>query len=75
MTPQRRWPNAAETARTESISQAKKILAQMAPMKDANEAGKTVTALELAVRLGRMSDAANKIIQELMAVGPQSFLE
>lgn len=75
MTPKRRWPNDAETARTESIAQAKKVIAQMAPMKDALEAGKGVTSLELSIRLGRMSDAANRIIQELMAVGPQSFLE
>lgn len=75
MTPKRRWPNEAENARTEAIAQAKKIIAQMAPMKDALEVGKTVSSLELAIRLGRMSDAANRIIQELMASGPQNFLE
>ena len=37
MTPPKRWPNAAERARTESIAQAKKILLQMSPMKDALE--------------------------------------
>lgn len=75
MTPKRRWPNEAENARTESIAQAKKMLVQMAPMKDAIEAGKSVSSLELAIRLGRMSDAANRIIQELMASGPANFLE
>ncbi len=75
MTPKRRWPNEAENARTESIAHAKKVIAQMAPMKDALEAGKSVSSLELAIRLGRISDSANRIIQELMAVGPQSFLE
>ena len=54
MTPKRRWPNAAENARTESIAQAKKIIAQMAPMKDALESGKSVSSLELVIRIGRI---------------------
>ena len=75
MTPKRRWPNEADHARTESISQAKKVIAQMAPMKDALEAGKGVSSLELSIRLSRMSDAAHKIIEELIACGPQKFVE
>jgi hypothetical protein len=75
MTPKKRWPNEADHARTEAISQAKKILAQMDPMKDALEAGKPVSSMELQIRMGRMSDAANRIIQELVAVGPQKFLD
>lgn len=75
MTPKIRWPNQADHARTESIAQARKIIAQMDPMKDALEEGKPVSSLELSIRFNRMSDAANKIIQELMAVGPQKFLE
>lgn len=75
MTPPRRWPNEADHARTESIAQAKKIVQQMAPMKDAIEAGKSVSSLELMVRLSRMSDAANKIVEELMRVGPKIFSE
>lgn len=75
MTPKKRWPNDAEHARTESIAQAKKVIAQMAPMKDALEVGKPVSSLELSIRLGRISDAAHKIIVELTAVGPQSFAD
>ena len=75
MTPKKRWPNESEHARTESIAQAKQILMQMAPMKDALELGKSVSSLELSIRIGRMSDAANKIIVELTAAGPQKFLE
>ena len=51
------------------------MINQMAPMKDALEAGKPVSSLELAIRIGRISDAANKIIQELQAVGPQKFVD
>lgn len=75
MTPKRRWPNEADHARTESIAQARKVIAQMAPMKDALEDGKTVSSLELSIRLGRISDSVNKIIQELVAFGPKKFLE
>jgi hypothetical protein len=75
MTPKLRWPNQAEHARTESIAQARKMINQMAPMKDALETGKPVSSLELSIRLGRMSDAAHKIIEELSVVGPQKFAD
>jgi hypothetical protein len=47
----------------------------MEPMKDALEEGKPVSSLELSIRLGRMSDAANKIIELMVAFGPQKFKE
>ena len=75
MTPKKRWPNEAERARTEAISQARKAIAQMAPIKDALEAGKAVSSLELSIRMGRVSDAVHKIIEELAAVGPQKFAD
>lgn len=75
MTPKKRWPNEAEHARTEAISQARKVIAQMAPIKDALEASKAVSSLELSIRLSRMSDATHKIIEELTAVGPQKFAD
>jgi hypothetical protein len=75
MTPKKRWPNEAERARTESIAQAKKVILQMAPMKDALENSKPVSSLELAIRLNRMSDAAHKIIEELTAIGPKKFAD
>jgi hypothetical protein len=75
MTLKKRWPNEADHARTEAIAQAKKIIAQMEPMKDALESGKQVSSMELLIRLNRMSDAANKIIIELVTFGPQNFLE
>ena len=75
MTPKLRWPNQAEHARTESIAQARKMINQMAAMKDALEAGKPVSSLELSIRLGRMSDSAHKIIEELSVVGPQKFAD
>jgi len=75
MTAKKRWPNEADHARTEAIAQARKVIAQMEPMKDALEEGKPVSSLELSIRLGRMSDAANKIIELLVTFGPKSFLE
>ena len=75
MTLKKRWPNEADHARTESIAQARKILSQMAPMKDALEEGKTVSSLELSVRLSRMSDAAHRIIEELSLFGVQKFVD
>lgn len=75
MTPRKRWPNEADHARTEAIAQAKKIISQMDPMKDALETGKPVSSVELLIRIVRMSDAANKIIEELVAFGPQNFIE
>ncbi len=75
MTPKMRWPNYAAHAREESIAQARRILLQMDPMKEAIEEGKPISSTELSVRFGRMSDAANKIIIELMEVGPQKFSE
>jgi hypothetical protein len=44
-------------------------------MKDAIEQGKTVNSLELMIRMSRISDAANKIVQELAAFGPREFRE
>lgn len=75
MTKKLRWPNEADRARTESIAQARKIISQMDPMKEAIEQGKMVSSLELSVRLGRISDAANKILTELIAAGPQNFAD
>lgn len=75
MTPKKRWPNEADHARTEAIAQARKIIEQMEPMKDALEDGKPISSLELSIRLGRISDAANKIIAELIAFGPKNFVE
>jgi hypothetical protein len=70
-----RWPNAAEHAREDAIAEARRIIAQLAPIKDAIEQGKMVSVLELQIRIGRVSDAANIIIQELIKVGPQNFKE
>jgi hypothetical protein len=75
MTPKKRWPNEAEHARTEAIAQAKKIIALMEPMKDALEKERPVGSLELSIRIGRMSEAAYKIIVQLTSAGPQNFLE
>ena len=75
MTAKKRWPNEADHARTEALAQAKKIILQMSPMKDALEDGKSVSSLELSIRLSRMSDAANRIITEMIAIGPQNFLD
>lgn len=75
MTAKLRWPNVADHARTEAIAQARKIINQMEPMKGALEEGKPVSSLELSIRLGRISDAANKIITELIAVGPNQFAD
>lgn len=75
MTPRKGFPPAAEGARTEAIAQAKKILLQMVPMKDALDDGKTVSSLELSIRMNRMSDAANRIIQELAAFSKHKFRE
>lgn len=75
MTPPKRWPNEAERARSEAISQANKILRLMAPMKDALDENKPVSSYELSIRLMRMSDATNVIIKELTAFSPRKFSE
>jgi len=75
MTPPKRWPNVADTARSNAIVQARKILRQMEPMKDAIDQGKTVSSLELSARMSRMSDSANMIIEWLAVFGPKEFRE
>ncbi len=75
MTPKIRWPNFANSARTESIAQAHRIIAQLAPIKDALEANKQVGSLELSIRIGRISDATHVIINQLTTVGPDHFQE
>ena len=75
MTLKKRWPNEADRARTEAIVQAKQILEQMEPMKEALSAGKPVSHVELLIRIIRMSDAANRIITELVAYGPYEFID
>lgn len=75
MTPPKRWPNVAESARTNAIAQARKILLQMEPMKDAIDQNKTVSSLELSARMSRMSDSANMIIGWLAEFGPKDYRE
>ena len=74
MTPKLRWPNEADHARLDSISLAEQIKRQVLPMLEALEAGKNVSALELSLRLNRISNAANDIRSKLTEAGPQKFL-
>lgn len=75
MTRKKRWPNEADHARLDAIALAQRVKAQILPMLEALESGKTVSALELSLRLNRISNAANEIALKLMEAGPQKFLE
>jgi|WetSurMetagenome_2_1015567.scaffolds.fasta_scaffold1262469_2 hypothetical protein len=74
MTPKIRWPNDATRARLDSIALAESIKRQVIPMLEALESGKNVSALELSLRLNRISNSANDIALKLMQAGPQKFL-
>ena len=75
MTPKKRWPNEAENARMDALALAKKISQQVLPMVAALEEGKSVSALELSVRLMRINTAAKDIELKLVRAGPTTFLE
>jgi hypothetical protein len=75
MTARKRWPNEAERARMDSISLARRIKQQIEPMLKALEEGKSVTSLELALRLNRIGTAANEIEVKLVEAGPREFLD
>lgn len=75
MTARKRWPNEAEHARMDAIALAERVKGQIIPMLEALESGKSVSALELALRLNRISNAANEIKLKLLEVGPAKFLE
>ncbi len=75
MTRKKRWTNEADHARLDAIALAQRVKAQILPMLEALESGKTVSALELSLRLNRISNAANEIALKLMEAGPQKFLE
>ncbi len=75
MTRNKRWTNEADHARLDAIALAQRVKAQILPMLEALESGKTVSALELSLRLNRISNAANEIALKLMEAGPQKFLE
>jgi hypothetical protein len=75
MTAKRRWPNEADGARLDSITLAEAINRQILPMLDALENNKSVSALELALRLSRINDAAGKIKSKLIEAGPRKFLK
>jgi hypothetical protein len=75
MTPKKRWPNEADHARIDAISLAERIKTQVLPMLDALEQGKSVSALELSLRLNRISNAANDIKLKMLEVAPQKFLD
>ena len=74
MTRKKRWPNEADHARLDAIALAQRVKAQILPMLEALENGKSVSALELALRLNRISNAANEIKVKLIEAGPQRFL-
>ena len=75
MTPKKRWPNEADYARIDAIVLAERVKAQILPMLDALEKGKSVSALELSLRLNRISIAVSEIKTKLLEVGPQKFLD
>lgn len=75
MTLKKRWPNEADNARMDSIALARRIKQQIMPMIDALETGKSVTSLELSLRLARISTAANDIEVKLIEAGPREFAD
>ena len=75
MTARKRWPNEADNARMDAIALAERVKAQVMPMLDALEQNKNVSAIEMALRLSRILNAANEIKLKLIEVGPQNFLD
>jgi len=75
MTAKRRWPNVAENARLDSIALAENVKRQVLPMLSALEEGKSVSSLELSLRLARISNAANDIKLKLLEAGSKKFLD
>lgn len=73
MSLRKRWPNEAENARLDSIALAKKIKAHVNTMLNDLEVGKTVSSLELSIRLGRILQASGEIETCLIEVGDRKF--
>ena len=53
------------------MAQAKRILLQTAPMADAIKEGKTVTSLEVMIRIRQIETSAYRIIEELGQFSPR----
>jgi hypothetical protein len=75
MTAKKRWPNDAENARRESISLAVVVTRHVSTMLDQLENGKSISSLELSIRLARINSAASEIKVKLLEAGPQKFLD
>ncbi len=75
MTPKKRWPNEANAARAESIMLAEAVTRQVMSMLEQLESGKSVSSLELSIRLARINSAASEIKVKLLGAGPQEFLD
>ncbi len=71
MTPRKRWPNEADWARQNAIAGAQRIDRLARPILD----GEGMTEIERIQRAGQICRAALEIVKDLLAVGPQEFLE
>ncbi|MBI5933296.1 MAG: hypothetical protein HY867_06275 [Chloroflexi bacterium] len=69
MTPRKRWPNEADWARMDAIALAQRIETMAAPI----SAGEAMTEIERIQRAHQIETLALKIINCLLAVGPQAF--
>lgn len=73
MSMRKRWPNEAENARMDAIARAKSIKNHVDTMLSDLEKGKTVSSLELSIRLSRILQAAGAIETSMIEAGDRKF--
>lgn len=73
MSLKKRWPNEAEAARMDAIVRSKSIKNHVDTMLNDLEKGKTVSSLELSIRLGRILQAASDIEASMIEAGDRKF--
>lgn len=73
MTRPRPWPPSADAARMDSIASARAINNQVMEMQQLLAQGKPISMQELAIRLIRINNETNRIVQRLLVTGPLKF--
>lgn len=73
MTEPKRWPKNINASREECIAQARAINCQVQPLLELLERRQVINPFELALRLGKINDAAHRIVHELAVTAPLEF--
>ena len=73
MSLRKRWPNEAENARMDAVTRARSIKTHVDTMLSDIEKGKTVSSLELSIRLSRILQAASAIETSMIEAGDRKF--